>query len=352
MTTPLLSISDLNAHYGSNHALKHVDLDIAEGGIFAILGPSGSGKSTLLRVIAGFESASSGSVLLEGEDLLAVAPHKRPVGLMFQSYALFPHMSIWKNIAFGLESEGLPAAEVRTRVDESLEMIGLSDLAKRRPAQLSGGQRQRVALARALVKRPKVLLLDEPLSALDRRIRADMQTELKRLQREMGMTFIIVTHDQEEAMSLSDRIALLKDGAIEQVGSPTDLYERPATAFSASFIGSATLLTGTPTSNGVDVPGFGHVPVQVPQELQHSDQALLVVRPEQVRVTAPADGEFLGVFESASYLGGLHEVEIRVGDHLVRAQSARLPDLRSGDAVGIALDHAHLRIIAADSPQN
>lgn len=347
MTSPILSIRDLNAHYGSNHALKHIDLDIDAGGIFAILGPSGSGKSTLLRVIAGFESASSGSVLLEGDDLLAVSPHRRPVGLMFQSYALFPHMSIAKNIAFGLESERLPASEIRTRVADALEMIGLADVARRRPAQLSGGQRQRVALARALVKRPKVLLLDEPLSALDRQIRADMQTELKRLQREMGMTFIIVTHDQEEAMSLSDRIALLKDGAIEQVGSPTDLYERPETEFSASFIGSAALLSGTPTGSGVDVPGFGSVPIRLAPEVQAAERALLVVRPEQVRLTDVGDAAYRGVFESSSYLGGMHEAEIRVGDHLIRARTPHLPHLTSGEAVGIALDAALVRVIPA-----
>lgn len=347
MTSPILSIRDLNAHYGSNHALRNIDLDIDAGGIFAILGPSGSGKSTLLRVIAGFESASSGSVLLQGEDLLAISPHRRPVGLMFQSYALFPHMSISKNIAFGLESERLPAAEVRTRVGEALEMIGLADVARRRPAQLSGGQRQRVALARALVKRPQVLLLDEPLSALDRQIRADMQTELKRLQREMGMTFIIVTHDQEEAMSLSSRIALLKDGAIEQVGTPTDLYERPETEFSASFIGSAALLTGTPTAGGVDVPGFGTVPVLLPPSVQTAERALLVVRPEQVRLTDPAQSEYRGVFESSSYLGGMHEAEIRVGDHLVRVRTPYLPQLRSGEAVGIALDPELVRVLPA-----
>lgn len=348
MTQPILSVRDLNAYYGSNHALKNIDLDIDAGGIFAILGPSGSGKSTLLRVIAGFESASSGDIMLEGEDLLAVAPHHRPVGLMFQSYALFPHMSIAKNIAFGLESEKLPKAEVQSRVADALDMIGLADLANRRPAQLSGGQRQRVALARALVKRPKILLLDEPLSALDRQIRAEMQTELKRMQRELGMTFVIVTHDQEEAMSLADRVALLKDGAIEQVGSPTDLYERPVTKFSASFIGTATLLTGSPTSAGVDVADFGVVPVPVPAELKHNADVLLVIRPEHVELTDAATGMFQGVFESSSYLGGLHEAEIRIGNELVRVRTQQLPDLQSGDAIGIGFAPEHIRVIAAD----
>lgn len=348
MTQPILSVRDLNAYYGSNHALKNIDLDIDAGGIFAILGPSGSGKSTLLRVIAGFESASSGDIMLEGEDLLAVAPHHRPVGLMFQSYALFPHMSIAKNIAFGLESEKLPKAEVQSRVAEALEMIGLADLANRRPAQLSGGQRQRVALARALVKRPKILLLDEPLSALDRQIRAEMQTELKRMQRELGMTFVIVTHDQEEAMSLADRVALLKDGAIEQVGSPTDLYERPATKFSASFIGTATLLSGSPTASGVEVADFGVVPANVPAELKNSQKVLLVIRPEHVQMTDARAGMFQGVFESSSYLGGLHEAEIRIGTELVRVRTQQLPALRSGDSVGITFAPEHVRVIAAD----
>lgn len=348
MTQPILSVRDLNAHYGANHALKHVDLDIESGGIFAILGPSGSGKSTLLRVIAGFESASSGEVLLEGADLLAQAPHRRPVGLMFQSYALFPHMSVAKNIAFGLEAERLPRAEITTRVDEALAMIGLEDLATRRPAQLSGGQRQRVALARALVKRPTILLLDEPLSALDRQIRAEMQTELKRLQREMGMTFVIVTHDQEEAMSLADRIALLKDGAIEQVGTPTDLYERPATRFSASFIGTSTLLTGTPIEHGVDVPEFGLVHAEVPADLRGSSEVLLVVRPEHVTLSAAGEGTYEGVFESSSYLGGLHEAEVRVGEHLVRVRAQSLPALHSGDPVSVSFAAGHVRVIPND----
>ena len=205
---PLVDIVDVSRSFGDVVALDSVSLEIRENEFFALLGPSGCGKTTLLRVLAGFEDPDAGSVTLGGADLLALPPNHRPINLMFQSYALFPHMSVEKNIAYGLEREGLPRDEVRSRVAEVIETVGLQDKARRRPAQLSGGQRQRVALARAIVKRPRLLLLDEPLSALDRKVRAEMQLELKRLQHEAGITFIIVTHDQEEAMSIADRIAL------------------------------------------------------------------------------------------------------------------------------------------------
>jgi spermidine/putrescine transport system ATP-binding protein/putrescine transport system ATP-binding protein len=224
----LLDIVDVTRRFGDVIAVDSVSLTIAENEFFALVGPSGCGKTTLLRSIAGFEHPDSGSMLLGGQDLLDLPPHRRPVNLMFQSYALFPHMSVGRNVSYGLEREKLPKAEVRARVEEVLETVGLTALADRRPAQLSGGQRQRVALARAIVKRPRLLLLDEPLSALDRKVRGDMQLELKRLQHEVGITFVVVTHDQEEAMSMADRIAVMADGRVQQVATPLDLYRHPA----------------------------------------------------------------------------------------------------------------------------
>ena len=353
MSTTLLSIRGLQAHYGQTHALRDIDLDIEAGGMFAILGPSGSGKSTLLRVIAGFEPASDGSLTLDGRDLLALPANRRGVGLMFQSYALFPHMSVAKNIAYGLEAEKLSRAEVKRRVAEAIEMIGLGHLADRRPAQLSGGQRQRVALARSIVKRPKLLPLDEPLSALDKQLRTGMQSELKRLQRETGMTFVIVTHDQEEAMSLADRIALLRDGAIEQLGTPTELYERPRSRFCAEFIGNSTLVEGVVAAGGVELPGFGELPLAVPQGSRHGDRVLAVIRPEQAAIVAGQTGGedrpglVRGTLESASYLGGAADAEVRVGATLLTVRCPSMPTTEPGAEVSVRLDTAAIRVIEA-----
>lgn len=305
---PLLSIENVRSVYGDTVALHDVSFDIADGEFFALLGPSGCGKTTLLRSIAGFETPSAGRILLDGTDLLPVPPHRRPVNMMFQSYALFPHMSVAKNIAYGLENDGLGRAEIRARTDEVMHTVRLDHLASRRPAQLSGGQRQRVALARAIVKRPRVLLLDEPLSALDRQVRASMQLELKRLQREAGMTFVIVTHDQEEAMSMADRIAVLSDGRVEQLAAPRDLYDAPATRFVASFIGTANLLDGTAVAGGVDVDGFGEVPAS--HDLPAAQAATVVIRPEHVHVRA-VDG-WRGRVVDAAFLGGVTMLSLDV----------------------------------------
>ncbi|MCA0379545.1 MAG: ABC transporter ATP-binding protein [Actinobacteria bacterium] len=350
MSTPLLTIRGLQAYYGTTHALKDIDLDIEAGGMFAILGPSGSGKSTLLRVIAGFEQAAEGTLELDGKDLLALPANKREVGLMFQSYALFPHMSVAKNIAYGLEAEKLSRGEIKTRVAEAIDMIGLGHLADRRPAQLSGGQRQRVALARSIVKRPKLLLLDEPLSALDRQLRVGMQSELKRLQRETGMTFVIVTHDQEEAMSLADSVALLRDGQIEQLGTPAELYEQPNSRFCAEFIGSSTIVEGKVVPEGVQLTGFGALPLSVPADSQTGDTVLAVIRPEQVRLTEDAGAggsQLFGTFEGASYLGGAADAEVRVADAVLTVRCAAMPRVAHGVKVGLTLDTADIRVIAA-----
>ncbi|MCA0270617.1 MAG: ABC transporter ATP-binding protein [Proteobacteria bacterium] len=234
---PLLSIDSVSKRFGKVVAVDRLSLDIMENEFFALLGASGSGKTTLLRMLAGFETPEEGAILLDGRDISRVPPNRRPVNLMFQSYALFPHMTVEGNIAYGLEMVRLPGPEIRSRVGEIMEITELAPMAGRKPDQLSGGQRQRVALARALVKRPRLLLLDEPLGALDKKLRAAMQLELKRLQTEVGITFIVVTHDQEEALVMADRVAILKDGRLLQVGTPHEVYERPVNRYAADFIG-------------------------------------------------------------------------------------------------------------------
>jgi len=239
---PIVTITGLAKRFGPIVAVDGVDLEVRRGELFALLGGSGCGKTTLLRLLAGFEKPDAGRILIDGQDMTGVPPHLRPVNMMFQSYALFPHMDVADNVGYGLRREGLPAAEITRRVAEALEQVRLSDHARRQPAQLSGGQRQRVALARALVKRPKILLLDEPLAALDRKLREGTRFELVRLQEQLGITFIMVTHDQGEAMSMASRLAVMKDGRVVQVGTAHEIYEHPASRFVADFIGIANIL--------------------------------------------------------------------------------------------------------------
>ncbi|WP_084517955.1 polyamine ABC transporter ATP-binding protein [Microtetraspora niveoalba] len=319
----LISIDGVSRRFGEVTALDSVSLEIRQGEFFALLGPSGCGKTTLLRILAGFEQPDDGAVRLDGEDLLKIPAHRRPINLMFQSYALFPHMTVERNIAYGLEREKLPKKEIRERVAEVLETVGLAAQARRKPHQLSGGQRQRVALARAIVKRPRLLLLDEPLSALDKKVRAEMQLELKRLQNEVGITFVVVTHDQEEAMSLADRIAVLQGGKVEQVDAPVELYEQPRTPFVAGFIGANNLFSGKVAENGLDVPGLGVLPA--PKGVD-GDSALLVVRPEKIRLAEiePAADE-----PAAVEAGETAEPEVKEGP----AESETKADAEAGDEV-------------------
>ena len=252
----LIHLDGADKHYGAYHALRSIDLDIGEGEFFSLLGPSGCGKTTLLRVIAGFEDIQSGTLTIGGEDMRGVPPNRRPTNMVFQSYAIFPHLSVRENVGFGLRRRS-DVADKHNAVAEALAMVGMADFGDRRAHELSGGQRQRVALARALVLRPKVLLLDEPLSALDRKMRETMQMELRRLQRQVGITFVLVTHDQEEALIMSDRIAVMFEGRIAQVASPQELYRRPATREVADFIGAMNFLPARVAGQDLEIAGLG-----------------------------------------------------------------------------------------------
>jgi spermidine/putrescine transport system ATP-binding protein len=292
---PVIELDHVHKRFGDFVAVQDAEFTIAEGEFFSMLGPSGCGKTTTLRMIAGFETPTSGAIRLEGVDVSRVPPYKRNVNTVFQHYALFPHMTVWENVAFGPRSKKVDKAEVATRVDDLLGVVRLTDFAKRKPGQLSGGQQQRVALARALVNYPSALLLDEPLGALDLKLRQAMQIELKRIQREVGITFIYVTHDQEEALTMSDRIAVMSEGNVEQIGSPTEIYDAPATVFVAGFIGQANLwpcdLTST-NGSGTHVTLFGRtLPATADPELDSGTGATLMVRPERLRVSVdePAD---------------------------------------------------------------
>ncbi|MEV0594107.1 ABC transporter ATP-binding protein [Nonomuraea cavernae] len=314
----MLKIDGITRRFGDVTALDDVSLEIGQGEFFALLGPSGCGKTTLLRIIAGFETPDGGTVTLDGEDLLGRQPNRRPISLMFQSYALFPHMTVAKNVAYGLEREKLPRREIKKRVGEVLETVGLSAHGDRKPAQLSGGQRQRVALARSIVKRPRLLLLDEPLSALDKKVRADMQLELKRLQNEVGITFVVVTHDQEEAMSLADRIAVFEHGHVRQVDEPVALYERPRTPFVADFVGANNLFEGTAGAGALLTDDFGPLPGTLLDGLEEGAKALLGVRPEKIRLdeAATASDRLKGAVLDVSFYGGISHISIDVPGHV------------------------------------
>ena len=296
--------------FGEVAAVDGVDLDVLEGEFFSMLGPSGSGKTTCLRMIAGFEAPSEGRILLEGQDVSRLAPYQRDVNTVFQDYALFPHMTVAENVEYGLRVKKVPRDERRVRVEEALAMVQLSAFGERKPAQLSGGQRQRVALARALVNRPKVLLLDEPLGALDLKLRQSMQIELKEIQQSVGLTFIYVTHDQEEALTMSDRLAVFNHGKIEQVGAPADVYERPATGFVAGFVGVSNVMEGVAA-----------------QQIAGDDQAF-TIRPEKISLREPDiqvgsdECSASGHVREVVYLGAItrYIVQLDVGGELVVMQ--------------------------------
>ena len=354
-SSAVLILDKVSKTYGNGLAVDEVSLNIRENEFFALLGPSGCGKTTLLRMLAGFETPSAGCIYLDGTDISPLPPNKRPLNLMFQSYALFPNMTVRKNIAYGLEMERLPAAEIRQRVDEVLSTAQLGELAERKPDQLSGGQRQRVALARALVKRPRVLLLDEPLGALDKKLREKMQLELKRLQHESGITFIVVTHDQEEALVMSDRMAVLDGGKVCQCGSPSELYENPNSRFVANFIGVSNLLEGQRSAEQrVAVNGHELLVEAAPGAIR-GEAVALVIRPERLLVLGEqggdCDNQIQGQIVEVAYHGldtNLH-VKTALGDKplVVRVPSSQFEFAHFSNGMTIRLGwHArHARVL-------
>ncbi len=340
---------------GQVRALDDVSVTIHENEFFTLLGPSGCGKTTLLRLIAGFDHPTSGTIRLEGQDISHLPPYKRPVNTVFQNYALFPHMTVAQNIGFGLEMLGRSNSDVADVVDKMLALVRMGELRDRRTDQISGGQQQRVALARALAPRPKVLLLDEPLSALDYKLRKDMQIELKRLQHETGITFIFVTHDQEEALTMSDRIAVMSRGQILQIGSPRQIYDHPAERFVADFIGDTNFLIADVTSSAggkarLLLSSGREVNADLPEGMTPSGRVTAVVRPEHATLVTPGEGELDGMLENVVYLGTDTHYHLKLSDNapfVVRSQNQRNEDevFAVGETVGIALESDSLQVL-------
>ncbi len=318
---PFVEIQGLTKKFGEVIAVDNVDLEIYQGELFCLLGGSGCGKSTLLRMLAGFEFPQSGSITIDGIDMSTVPAYERPTNMMFQSYALFPHMSVEKNIAFGLQQDKMPKTEITDRVHEILKLVELEDYKKRKPQQLSGGQRQRVALARSLVKEPKLLLLDEPLAALDKKLRKQTQFELANIQEQVGVTFIVVTHDQEEAMTLSTRMAVMDQGQFMQIGTPTEIYEFPETRFVADFIGSANIVEGHVIEDSADhvrvATDLGEIYIDHGQAVSVDSKIWVAIRPEKIRIskTAPkkkGSNQTSGKVDEIGYLGEISIYKIRL----------------------------------------
>jgi spermidine/putrescine transport system ATP-binding protein len=367
---PDVRLVDVVKRFGDTFAVDHIDLEVRKGEFFSLLGPSGCGKTTTLRMIGGFEQATSGLIELQGQDVTWLPPFQRNVNTVFQNYALFPHLSIFENVAFGLRRKGAKDDEVKRRVHEMLELVELPGFEARKPTQISGGQAQRVALARALINKPAVLLLDEPLGALDLKLRKQMQVELKRIQQEVGITFIYVTHDQEEAMTMSDRIAVMNRGRYEQLGDPESLYERPTTRFVAGFLGVSNLLPGT--IEGVD-DGYASLRlaegavVRAPRSLVEGDTGSAVeigVRPEKFRLRETTDAvpaghnQLSGTVRDASYLGVSTQYEVVTAgggsltvyeQNVERATRAEL--WRPGEAVVMTWSPDHSFVVQQEAPR-
>ena len=329
-------------------AVKGVDVSIGEGEFFSLLGPSGCGKTTTMRMIAGFDEPTEGEVFLHGRNVVGVPPNRRDVNMVFQSYALFPHMSVFENVAFGLRRKGVARNEVARRAGEMLEIVDLKGREKRRPRELSGGQQQRVALARALVNRPRALLLDEPLGALDLKLRQAMQVELKRIQREVGITFVYVTHDQNEALTMSDRIAVMSAGRILQIGTPRDIYDRPAERFVADFIGESNFLPAEVRSAAdgratVRLSSSVEIPATLPEGFAPSGKVTIVLRPEHLHIAPEgAGGALQGLVENVVYLGTDTHFHLKLDDGaalIVRQQNSRGggAPLTAGSRAGVAI---------------
>jgi len=357
-----VELREVSKRFGDLTAVDDLDLELAAGEFFTLLGPSGCGKTTTLRMIAGFERPSAGEIRIEGTDVAEEPPHRRPTNTVFQSYALFPHLSVRDNVAFGLKRKRVARAEIGERVRAELERVGLGAEANRRPSQLSGGMQQRVALARALVNLPKVLLLDEPLGALDLKLRKGLQVELKRIQREVGITFVYVTHDQEEALTMSDRIAVMNRGRVEQIGIPEDVYERPATTFVAGFIGVSNLMPAVVSGGGEVKLEHGPTVRAAADGIAVGGRCYAVVRPEKLRVetlggagaAGAANGKprVEGIVESSLYLGTSTQIGVDLGDGVrmtvlvPNADEAERQALPGGGArVALSWEPEHMHVV-------
>jgi len=360
--TPSVELRSVTKRFDQLAAVDDLDLQLAQGEFFTLLGPSGCGKTTTLRMIAGFERPTSGEVRIEGEDVAQLPPHKRPTNTVFQSYALFPHLSVEANVAFGLKRKKVGKEETAKRVKAELERVGLAAEANRRPSQLSGGMQQRVALARALVNLPKVLLLDEPLGALDLKLRKELQVELKRIQRDVGITFVYVTHDQEEALTMSDRIAVMNRGRVEQIATPEEVYNRPATTFVAGFIGVSNLLPATVTGSEEVKLDEGSTIATPTDGFSSGDRCHAVVRPEKLRVETSGNGNGAssrgdlprveGVVTSSLYLGTATQIAVDLGEGVrmtvlvPNADEAERQQLPGGGArVALSWEPEHMHLV-------
>lgn len=352
-----VSIEDLSISYDDNEVLRGINLEIEPGELFTFLGPSGSGKSTLLRAVAGFGPEPKGRILIGGDEVTHLPPWKRNVGMVFQSYALWPHMTVRKNVAFGLVERKVPAKEIRERVEAALELVGLQEFAERRPSQLSGGEQQRVALARTIIIEPRVLLLDEPLSNLDANLRVQMRREILDLQRKLALTTIFVTHDQEEANTISDRIAVLNDGIIQQVGSPMELYDEPANRFVAHFLGTANLIDGAVSQEDgtilFEAPDGTRFPLDC-AGIEVGTERTAMFRPQNLRIAAEGSAwgesqvKLPGLVEHREFLGSQIRYFVRVGEHtLVVDDTHRVdqPTFDVGEAVVLGLETGQVRIL-------
>ncbi len=359
--TTAVSFRQVSRHFGAVKAVDAVDLDIAPGEFFAMLGPSGSGKTTCLRLIAGFNRQDAGQLLVDGKDISAIPPWDRNIGMVFQNYALWPHMTVWDNVAFGLVERKLPREQIRAKVEAALELVGLSQFARRRPNQLSGGQQQRVALARTIVIEPQVLLLDEPLSNLDKKLRVQMRQDLLSLQRRLGITTIFVTHDQEEAMTTADRMAVLDHGVVQQIGAPSTLFDYPVNRFVANFVGTMNVLEGevrerTSGSVVLAVEGVGDLHLPLAAEAPAAQRLAASFRPHTVQIEMAdglGDARYVwlpGVVESSEFLGEFTRYQVQIGEQRLTADQSHLAGLSPfpvGAPVSIGLEPTQVRLLAA-----